>query len=242
MKIEMYRTFYELQKTHWWFTSKKTIVLDAIKCHANLNEESAILDIGCGSGLMLNALSKLGKTLGMDESDEAIQFSQEIFQGTVCKGQLPNDVPFSKNQFDLITALDVIEHIDADVQSLTTVRSLLSENGIAIITVPAYMFLWSHFDEINHHKRRYTASELKTKLENSGLKVKKITYYNTFLFLIIYFVRQFKNLMARDGKSDLQMPSKTTNFVLRKIFSAEKYPLRFLNFPFGVSILAVVSK
>jgi 2-polyprenyl-3-methyl-5-hydroxy-6-metoxy-1,4-benzoquinol methylase len=242
MQINMYRTFYELQKIHWWFTSKKTIVLDTIKCHTNLNEESAILDIGCGSGLMLSALSELGQASGMDASDEAIQFSHEIFQGLISKGQLPSDVPFSKNQFDLITALDVIEHVEADEQSLEVIQSLLSDNGIAIITVPAYMFLWSHFDEMNHHKRRYTVSELKIKLQNSGLKIKKISYYNTFLFPIIYLVRKFNNLIGRDGNSDLAMPGKTTNFILSKILSSEKYPLRFLNFPFGVSILAVVGK
>jgi SAM-dependent methyltransferase len=242
MHINLYRTFYELQKKHWWFASKKAIILEAIKYHANLNDESTILDIGCGSGLMLNSLSELGITLGMDASDEAIKFSQEIFQGTVCKGQLPSDVPFSKNQFDLITALDVIEHIDADLQSLKTVQSLLTENGVAIITVPAYMFLWSHFDELNHHKRRYTVRELKIKLKNSGFKIKKISYYNSFLFPIIYFVRKFNNLIGRDGNSDLVIPGKFVNFILKKILSSEKYPLRFFDLPFGVSILAVVSK
>ena len=242
MDIQMYRIFFEIQKKHWWFTSKKEIILDTIARYSNLKPESAILDIGCGSGLMLNALEEIGNTSGMDMSDDAIQFSQEIFKGSIKKGFLPNNVPYPENQFDLITALDVIEHIDDDVQSLRTIRSLLTQNGTAIITVPAYMFLWSHFDELNEHKRRYTLPELKDKLELADLRIEKISYYNTLLFPIAYLVRKLNNLLGRDGASDIDMPGKSVNTILTKIFSSEKSLLRFCNLPFGVSILAVVKK
>ena len=242
MNIEMYRMFFEIQKKHWWFTSKKEIILDTIARYTNLKPESAILDIGCGSGLMLNALEALGQTFGMDMSDDAIQFSQEIFRGPIKKGFLPNNVPYSENEFDLITALDVIEHIDDDEQSLKVIQSLLSEKGTAIITVPAYMFLWSHFDELNEHKRRYTLSELQTKIKKAGLKIEKISYYNTLLFPIAYLVRKLNNLLGRDGASDIDMPGATVNTILRKIFTSEKSLLRYFNLPFGVSILAVVKK
>ena len=151
-------------------------------------------------------------------------------------------MPYSENEFDLITALDVIEHIDDDEQSLKVIQSLLSEKGTAIITVPAYMFLWSHFDELNEHKRRYTLSELQTKIKNAGLKIEKISYYNTLLFPIAYLVRKLNNLLGRDGASDIDMPGETVNTILRKIFTSEKSLLRYFNLPFGVSILAVVKK
>lgn len=240
MDIQMYRIFFEIQKKHWWFTSKKEIILDTITRYTNLGQSSTILDIGCGSGLMLNALEEIGNTSGMDMSDDAIQFSQEIFKGVIKKGYLPNNVPYPENQFDLITALDVIEHIDDDVQSLKTIKSLLSPNGTAIITVPAYMFLWSHFDELNEHKRRYTLTELKKKLEQAGFKIEKISYYNTLLFPIAYLVRKLNNLLGRDGASDIDMPGDMVNSLLRKVFTSEKWLLRFCNLPFGVSVLAIV--
>lgn len=240
MDIQMYRIFFEIQKKHWWFTSKKEIVLDTIARHTNLSQLSNILDIGCGSGLMLNALEQIGNTSGMDMSDDAIQFSQEIFMGRIEKGYLPNNVPYPKKQFDLITALDVIEHIDDDVQSLKTIKSLLSPHGTAIITVPAYMFMWSHFDELNEHKRRYTLTELKNKLEQADLKIEKISYYNMLLFPIAYLVRKLNNLLGRDGASDIDMPGDMVNSLLRKVFTSEKWLLRFCNLPFGVSVLAVV--
>lgn len=240
MNIAMYRKHFEIQKKHWWFVTKKSIVLDAINRYLGNISNGKVLDIGCGSGLMLNALDGVGKTFGMDMSEDAINFSREIFSGKVEMGVLPDQVPYEKRFFDLITALDVIEHIDRDTDSLATIRSLLVSGGTAVITVPAYMFLWSSFDEMNEHKRRYTLAELQEKLVKVGFKVEKISYYNTLLFPVVFAVRMLNNIMKRDGASDIDMPSKPVNFILEKIFGIEKSLLKFVNLPFGVSILAVV--
>lgn len=242
MDKSMYRIFFEIQKKHWWFVSKKSIVLDTIDRHLSKRTDIKVLDIGCGSGLMLNALEGVGQTFGMDMSDDAINFSKEIFKGRVEKGLLPDQVPYDENFFDLITALDVIEHVDRDVDSLKAIRSRLVTGGKAVITVPAYMFLWSKFDDMNEHKRRYTLTELNNKLVQAGFTVEKITYYNTLLFPVVYVVRMLNNALNRDGSSDVDMPSRPLNYVLAKIFSIEKYLLKFVNLPFGVSVLAVVSK
>jgi SAM-dependent methyltransferase len=242
MNLSMYRFFFEIQKQHWWFVTKKRIVLDIIKKYQKKKNDLKILDIGCGSGLMLNSLEDLGKTYGMDMSDEAIRFSKEIFNGDIKKGFLPNHIPYKSNFFDIIVALDVIEHIDNDIDSLKAIRACLSRNGKAVFTVPAYMFLWSAFDEMNEHKRRYTLSELKIKLLQAGFTVEKISYYNTILFPLIFIVRKLNNILKRDGASDLEMPPSALNFILKKIFGVERYLLNFLSLPFGVSILAVVKK
>ncbi|QWD21898.1 class I SAM-dependent methyltransferase [Polynucleobacter paneuropaeus] len=240
MNIEMYRIFFEIQKKHWWFDTKRNIVLDTILRCTNLHNNDAILDIGCGSGLMLNTLEKVGNTYGMDISKEAIQFSSEIFSGPVKQGSLPNAIPYPKDYFSLITALDVIEHIDDDLGSLKTIRELLKNDGKAVITVPAYMCLWSHFDELNEHKRRYTHAELSLKLEQAGFEIEKISYYNTLLFPAIYVVRKLNNLLGRNGSSDINMPSSIVNRALKIIFGLEKFILRHSNMPFGVSLIAVV--
>lgn len=242
MNIEMYRIFFKIQKKHWWFVTKKEIVLDTIDRYLSRKADIKVLDIGCGSGLMLNALEAVGQTFGMDMSDEATNFSREIFDGQVEKGLLPDQIPYNENFFDLITALDVIEHVDQDVESLRAMRSRLVSGGKAVITVPAYMFLWSAFDEMNEHKRRYTLTELNTKLVQAGFAVEKISYYNTLLFPVVWAVRMLNNILKRDGASDVDMPSAPLNFVLKNIFNMERYLLRILNLPFGVSILAVVRK
>ncbi|MDT8281865.1 MAG: methyltransferase domain-containing protein, partial [Gammaproteobacteria bacterium] len=94
MNTNMYRIFFEIQKKHWWFVSKKKIVLDTIDRYLKKDKDSNVLDIGCGSGLMLNALEEIGHTYGMDMSDEAIEFSKEIFDGDVAQGALPDQVPY----------------------------------------------------------------------------------------------------------------------------------------------------
>jgi SAM-dependent methyltransferase len=238
----MYRIFFNIQKQHWWFVTKKDIILDTIGRHLNLRSNSMILDIGCGSGLMLNALEDIGLTSGMDMSNEAIQFSKEIFSGPVMQGSLPHQTPYPASTFELITALDVIEHIDDDVASLGAIKKLLSPSGKAIITVPAYMFLWSEFDEMNEHKRRYTLTELQQKLIKAGFRIEKISYFNTLLFPIVYLVRKLNNILGRDGASDVDMPGELANSSLKAIFGLEKFLLRFCKLPFGVSILAVVGK
>lgn len=242
MNVEMYRIFFKIQQKHWWFVTKRSIVLRCIDKFLDLKPSSKILDIGCGSGLMLNVLQQAGVTSGMDMSDEAIGFSREIFDGDVRKGHLPTQIPFDKNSFDLITALDVVEHVDEDVASLREIRARLASGGKAIITVPAYMFLWSKFDEINEHKRRYTLKELEQKLLEAGFTIEKISYYNTLLFPAVFLVRMMNNLLNRDGSSDVDLPSRPMNSLLKAIFGIEKYLLEMVNFPFGVSVLAVVKK
>ena len=238
----MYRIFFNIQKKHWWFVTKKDIILDTLDRHFPLKQDSTVLDIGCGSGLMLNALGQLANTSGMDMSNEAIQFSKEIFKGPIKQGFLPDNVPFADESFDLITALDVIEHIDDDTGSLKSIRNLLKPSGKAIITVPAYMFLWSSFDDMNEHKRRYTLPELKQKLNSAGFQIESISYFNTLLFPLVYIVRKLNNLLGKNGASDVDMPSKPMNWTLKQIFGLEKHLLHYCNLPFGVSILAVVKK
>jgi SAM-dependent methyltransferase len=242
MKIEMYRIFFEIQKKHWWFVSRKNIVLDFVHRYLPEGDQVKVLDIGCGSGLMLNDLAKTGQTFGMDMSDEAISFSKEIFDGRVEKGALPDQVPYQEDFFDLITALDVIEHIDDDIGSISAIRALLAPGGKCIFTVPAYMFLWSAHDEMNQHKRRYTLPELNEKLVQAGFTVEKISYYNTLLFPAVFLVRMLNNVLQREGASDTDMPGSAMNYVLKKIFGIEKYLLKYFNLPFGVSVLAVVRK
>jgi SAM-dependent methyltransferase len=242
MEKNFYRIFFEVQKKHWWFVVKKKIVLDFIDRYVSANINHKILDIGCGSGLMLNALEQIGETNGMDMSDDAINFSKDIFSGTVRKGMLPDNIPYEKEYFSLVVALDVIEHVDDDRAALSAIRSHIEQGGQAIISVPACMFLWSEHDVLNEHKRRYTLEELKIKLLEAGFTIEKISYFNTFLFPLISLVRLVNKVLKRKGGLDVELPHPIVNFIVEKVFSLEKYFLRFMNFPIGVSVMAVVRK
>lgn len=242
MEKDLYLTHYQIQKKHWWFVVKTKIILDTIRKYLAPKENRKILDIGCGAGLMLSSLTEVGETFGMDMSDDAIEFCRKNFAGTIKKGFLPDGIPYEKDFFDLVVALDVIEHVDNDVEALAAMRNLLNATGKAVITVPAYMFLWSEHDDLNQHKRRYSLGELRDKLTKSGFTIEKISYFNTFLFPVIYVIRKLNNILKRRGGSDFDMPGTTVNYALKQIFGFEKYLLRLFNLPFGVSILAVVRK
>ena len=242
MQIDMYSTHFAVQKKHWWFVAKTRIVIDAISRYVRPNMTNRILDAGCGTGLMLSSLEQYGQTFGMDISPEAIAFCKTNFRGQIEKGHLPDNIPYKNLQFDLITSLDVIEHIDEDVKSLETLNSLLSPGGKLVLTVPANMNLWSYHDEINHHKRRYSLEELIQKMEQAGFKIDESTYFNTLLFPIIWMIRVKDKIFSIKRDNELEMPSPMINFFLKNIFGFEKYLIRFLGLPFGVSILVVASK
>jgi len=242
MNVEMYRLFFNVQQKHWWFVARRNIVVDVIARHFQPPAGSRVLDIGCGAGLMLNALGQFGETFGMDNAEAAILFSREVFSGTVRAGQLPDQIPYAEGSFNLITALDVIEHIDADIESLQAIRAQLAPGGMAVISVPAFMFLWTDFDEINEHKRRYSRAELDTKLRQAGFTVEKLSYFNTLLFPLALAVRTFNRLFKRSGAHDLKLPNHHVNAALARIFGMEKSLLRYLSFPFGVSLIAVVRR
>ena len=242
MNTEMYRLFAAVQQQHWWFVARKHIVLTTIARHFRPSGKSSVLDIGCGAGLMLNALQQYGETSGMDNAETAIEICREVFPGEVRLGYLPDQVPFPRTAFHLVTALDVIEHIDDDIESLKSIHALLAPGGMAVITVPAYMFLWSEFDEINEHKRRYTRQELTTKLGAAGFKIEQMSYFNTLLFPLAWAVRMRNRWLGRSGAAELELPHKWLNRTLASIFGFEKHLLGFMSLPFGVSLLAVVRR
>ena len=113
-----------------------------------------------------------------------------------------------------------------------------------MITVPAYGFLWSEHDEALHHRRRYAASELRNKLTNAGFEVERITYYITFLFLPILFVRFVQSISKKSVRaktSHIILPG-WLNSLLIAILGFERVLLRRMNFPFGVSIVCLARK
>lgn len=241
MEKQAYCELFEIEKEHWWFRGRRAIIFDMISREIPEKVSSA-LDIGCGTGFNNVLLKeKVEHVTGLEMSDEVIQFTKERAPDiTIIKGVFPN-VP-QHGMFDLITLFDVLEHLDNDAFALKKIHSLLA-GGRVIITVPAFSVLWSEHDEMFHHKRRYTVRDLKHKLETAGFDVQRISYFNTLLFLPVLLVRVVKKIFGlRTGASDFSLTSSWGNSVLAFLFGFERYFLRFIDFPFGVSIVAVAKK
>lgn len=243
MEARLFQEHFDLENEHWWFKAKRKIVISLLKQSLSTKKNPKLFDAGCGAGLMLSELKKIGPTKAMDYSSEAISFSLKRFEGEIKQGEFPHNIPFERNQFDGIVCLDVIEHIDDDLQSVRKLSELLVPGGVMVLTVPALMSLWSKWDDVNHHKRRYLKSELEALFHQSNLSIQKISYYNSLLFLPVFLIRKINNLLQRESeKSDTELPSPFVNSVLERIFSLEEKLLRYINFPIGVSLIAVVKK
>jgi 2-polyprenyl-3-methyl-5-hydroxy-6-metoxy-1,4-benzoquinol methylase len=235
MEDVLYDIFYEVEKKHWWFKARLHILLYFLKDRIKLKKENRLLDVGCGTGAVLESLQKEYDAFGIDMSDKAIEFCklQGISRVTVSSlDQVP-----SSDKFDILTFFDVIEHIEKDEEVLQNAYNLLVAGGNILITVPAYKFMWSSHDDLNLHYRRYTKKQLKEKVEAAGFKVEHITYYNTFLFPLALIQRLFSNLQKNPDHVDLSVPNSFLNNLLYKIFVSEKKIISKASFPFGVSIL-----
>lgn len=229
------------EDNHWWFAGRRKILESVLDKFYKYTTDGNILEVGCGTGGNLALLSKYGRLTAVELNDEAIAAAANRNICPVRKGSLPDNLPIN-DQFDLICLLDVLEHIENDAQSLNKLASRLNADGMLLITVPAYQFLWSAHDDIHHHKRRYTRKQLEGLILNSGLTIRYSTYFNTLLFPIAYSLRLINNLANKNWASGVNMPSPAVNWILQHIFQLEIPLLKRMSLPFGVSILVIAKK
>jgi SAM-dependent methyltransferase len=242
MDITVYRQMREAEDHHWWFVGRRLIIETLIKS-LELTGDARILDMGTGTGGNLEMLSRFGSVTGVEPDESASELASARGVATVLNGSLPDGLPVFSNGFDLIVMLDVLEHIEYDEQAVTALAKLLNQGGRMVITVPAFPFLWSHHDVIHHHKRRYKLATLKEVLQNSGMRVCHMTYFNMWLFPLISLVRLLSGLLPGCGRNgDISFPSPRLNRLLTCIFASERKLAGRTRIPFGVSILALVEK
>lgn len=152
------------------------------------------------------------------------------------------ELPFADNSFDLLTALDVIEHLDDDVGGLGEIRRVLKPGAPAVIFVPAFQALWGPNDDQSGHKRRYRLDGLKSAATAAGLTIEHISYANIAMFLPIWIGRKILQLFGREEQAENRINNPLINKLLSRIFTSEAGWLRRRSLPFGVSIVCVVRK
>lgn len=242
MENEIFQKMLKLESSHWWFVARRKIIQKAIN-NLDLPRNIRILDAGCGNGDNLSLLSTFGDLVAFEKNEYALKTAKSKKIGEIYKAELPDKLPNTvKTNFDLIVLLDVLEHIDDDSKSLTTVRKLMNNKGIILITVPAFQWLWSEHDVIHHHKRRYSKSELREKLDSSGFRIKYISYFNTLLFPFALVERIGQKIFSPSNPEILELPNNKINFLLEKIFSLEAIFMNKISLPFGLSLVAIAEK
>ncbi len=243
MDLHTYEILYRSEATHWWLAARRNIVLDSIRQSYPGRHDLHFLDAGCGTGLMLQELLPLGTAEGVDISDEALQFCRRRGLENVRNADLL-DLPFAAERFDVVTALDVLEHLDDDAGALREFGRVLKPGGRVFVFAPAHRWLWSLQDEVSHHKRRYIARTLRDAVSRAGLVIERLTYVSTLLLPVIFLGRQWLKVRRRfrefDTENDLHPP--WSNGILRSIFQLEIPILRHTDMPFGASLLCVARK
>lgn len=190
----------------------------------------------------LGLLNAYGDVTGLDVSAFALECCRKRGFYHVVIGDV-EELPFKDTFFDIVTALDLLEHVDAAI-ALAEMRRVLKPGGYAMINVPAFQFLWSGHDKALGHKQRYDAKQMKRLLCGIGFTIQRISYWNTFLFPIIASIRlvKFRTQGKTESGSDNYDFGPPINGLLSAILKTEARIIKHVNLPFGVSLVCVLKK
>jgi SAM-dependent methyltransferase len=236
---------YELQThraedRHWWYRGRR-VVIERVIDDLRLPARARILDAGCGSGRNMIELARHGAVTGVELSQTSVRLARERAAGEVVEGSVLQ-MPFAEGTFDLAASLDVIEHLEDDISALRELRRVVKPGGALLVTVPAYQWLWSGHDEVNHHHRRYTRRSLQRAGEQAGWQQVRTTYFNSLLLPAAILLRVLDRFSRKTTESslDLWVPPAPLNWLLERPLMLEAALIaRGGRIPAGLSLLAV---
>jgi SAM-dependent methyltransferase len=231
---------HEVEEDHWWYRGRRR-VLNRVIDQLDLPVGARILDAGCGSGRNMVDMARHGEVTGIELSQASVAVARRRGVGEVLEGSV-DALPFPDGHFDLVASLDVLEHLDDDRRALAEMRRVTGPGGQLLVTVPAYQWLWSSHDEVNHHRRRYTRATLLRAAGDSGWQATRTTYFNSLLLPAAVAMRVLERLRRPVGppNSDLQRTPTWLNRALQQPLNAEACLVgRGTRIPAGLSLLAV---
>lgn len=227
-----------LERDHWWFEGRRRCIAAVLTRELPPLPDREILDVGCGTGGMFPMLYRFGRVSGAEYSADARERARRLFPDVeVSPCELPDTLP--PGPFDVVTAFDVIEHVDDPVASLRSMVARLRPDGRVVITVPALQLLWSQHDVTLQHRRRYSRDMLHEQFTAAGLRVTYDSFFNTSLFPVVAAARLVERIRGPGPGSDLAPVTPIINTTLRELFGAEAHVLARGRLPIGVSLIAV---
>jgi SAM-dependent methyltransferase len=247
MREAVYREMFEIEATHWWFRGRRRVIASLLRRWAPARRPLLLADVGCGPGANVSMLAEFGRVVAMDPSPHALAFARGSHDGQLVSAGIPH-LCFADATFDVVCALDVVEHVDDDRAAARELWRVCRPGGLLVVTVPSYEWLWSEHDEANEHRRRYTRAQLAASLEAPGATVLKLSYMNTLLAPAIVAVRLVRNAARRraartgEPRSDLSPVAPLVNRVLELSSALEARWLPHGGFPFGTSLVYVGRK
>ena len=201
MNIDEYHKMYAVESTHWWFQGRRRVILGLLEEHVpgvvprHDGPGMRILDIGCGTGLLLGDLQGIGDAIGLDFAPVAIEYCRHRSLGNLGRANV-RELPVRDNSVNLVTALDLIEHVADDAGLLAEIHRVLRPGGFAVMSVPAHKSLWSDHDLALQHCRRYEKAEFRGLIEAAGLSPVKYTYAVSIAYFPAALYRRGKRLFT----------------------------------------------
>lgn len=240
-----YKKLAEVEENYWWFRARRKVINETIKKYIprNLLKSLNVLDFGCGTGGNHSLLSKFGKVIGVDISEEALMIHKNKYPDSEIYNLASIQRPSFNRSFNLVLMADILEHVDDDSGLLKFIKQYVASEGYLLITVPAYQFLWSEHDEALQHKRRYSYSQLAKQLHGAGFKINYASHFFASIFPLIVLYR-FINKILNLLKPRKTLPTTSYagnslffNTILTLLFSVESFLMKFFSLPFGASII-----
>lgn len=230
----------QLERDHWWHEGRRRVLREVLRRHLLPRSGRRILDLECGAGGLFPLLSEFGAVEGCEASEAARAHATRRHPDVkVSPCRLPDELP--PGRWDVVTAFDVLAHVDDPIDALRAVRSRLVFDGQVVVTVPAFPLLWGRPDERHRHRRRYRRLELVSHLAAAGLRVTWVSYYNALLLPAVAGARLVERL-APGQDTPPSTPPAALNRLLAEVFGSERFALGVTRLPVGASLVAVAQR
>lgn len=234
------REYRDLYQRHWWWRARERFILDALRGLRPEGNWGRILDVGCGGGVFFPALQLLGDVEGI-EPDAALVDPGDRLSARV--HVRPFDASFRPDhRYGLMLMLDVLEHMQEPAAALSHAYTLLEPGGALLITVPAFMLLWTQHDVLNRHYTRYTRAGIARLAREAGFAVSDARYFYHWLFPAKVATRAIESVRRRSTPSAPRVPPRWLNAILYALSRLEQRLFRHLPLPFGSSVFLVARK
>jgi SAM-dependent methyltransferase len=252
MKDDVFALHSRLERRHWWFRGRRAITIAIIDQIASV-DPSVIVDVGCGTGGTVDALSKRYRCIGIDSSELAITTARALYPDAEFRcGVVPDDIQDLQPETGLYLIMDVLEHIEKDREFLERLVSFARPGSRFLITVPARQALWSQHDVTAGHFRRYEPADFRALWNDLPIHESLFSFMNRRLYPVIRAVRYLSRKMGRasgNAGTDFSLPHPAVNELLTRIFAGERKAVMSrwgrvgssLGWP-GVSLIAVLEK
>jgi 2-polyprenyl-3-methyl-5-hydroxy-6-metoxy-1,4-benzoquinol methylase len=246
-----FRSLISVEDRHFWFRARNQLIsIFAKQLVSELAPGYRVMEMGCGDGNVLRFLEQVCGSeaiTGMDLYAEGLKYARKRTACNVVQGDV-SQPPFSKT-FHLIGMFDVLEHVPKDTGILNDVWNLLEPNGVLLLTVPAHGHLWSYFDEVSGHCRRYERRDLRTKLEQANFIIEYLTEYMASVYPLMWLSRKVRSRarvasgQPRDVLLEEVRVIPFVNGILSLLLSLElQWLARRKQLPFGASLFAIARK